>query len=67
MSHGYRSGDVSSFFIQIWEHAYATAGHGRIVDRFVTCNTRYYTKFHSMSLGKKFLNYFYIFKLRLGW
>ena len=30
------------FFIQIWEHTYATAGYGRILDRFVTCNVKMY-------------------------
>ena len=32
----------TTFSIQIWNHAYATVGSGRLVDRFVTCNVKIY-------------------------
>ena len=32
----------ATFSIQIWDHPYATTGHGRLVDRFVTCNVKMY-------------------------
>ena len=39
---GTRSRSFSTFSIQIWDLPYATAGHGGLVDRFVTCNVKIY-------------------------